>query len=87
MLGEDCRVHTKPQLEIFADDVRCTHGATIGQLNHDELFYLQTRCIPHKEAIKMLSIGFIEEVINTIDDQNIIPKLHILLEPSIAAIS
>ncbi len=83
LLGKDCRVDTKPQLEIFADDVKCTHGATIGQLNEDELFYLQTRCIPRKEAIRMLSKGFINDLLFHFEDDNVSQKIHQLLDPSL----
>lgn len=84
LLGKDSRVDTKPQLEIFADDVKCTHGATIGQLNEDEIFYLESRSIARKEAVRMLSIGFVEDVINHIESDEIKTKLHKLLEPSFA---
>jgi len=86
LLGTDCRVDTKPQLEIFADDVKCTHGATIGQLNEDEIFYLQTRTIPRKRAINMLSHGFVDDILNTIASDSVRSKLHILLEPTFAAL-
>jgi len=82
ILGEDCRVDTKPQLEIYADDVKCTHGATIGQLNEDEIFYLQTRCIDRNKAIKMLSRGFVDDILETIPNQSINTKLHKLLAPT-----
>ncbi len=64
LLGPKCEVNTKPQLEIDADDVRCTHGATIGQLNEDEIFYLESRGITKEKSIKMLSRGFVDEVLN-----------------------
>lgn len=86
ILGVNCRVDTKPQLEIFADDVKCTHGATIGQLNEDEIFYLQTRCISKKDAIKLLAHGFVQDILNKIHDPAIIAKLNILLEPTFAAL-
>ena len=82
LIGKDCRVDTKPQLEIFADDVKCTHGATIGQLDEDELFYLQARGISHREAMSMLSRGFVDHIVNTVTNESINRKLHILLEPS-----
>lgn len=63
LLGRECHADTKPQLEIMADDVKCTHGATIGQLNDDQLFYLQTRCIAREEAARMLVRGFIDDVL------------------------
>jgi len=84
LLGEGCRVDTKPQLEIFADDVKCTHGATIGQLNEDELFYLRSRSIGKRDAMRMLSKGFVDALIDTVGNQEIERKLHILLEPSFA---
>ena len=66
LLSEEARVDTKPQLEIFADDVKCTHGAAIGQLNEDELFYLESRGINPALARNMLTYGFAEEVIERI---------------------
>jgi Fe-S cluster assembly protein SufD len=86
LVGKDCRIDTKPQLEIFADDVKCTHGATIGQLNEEEIFYLQSRCISKRQAVKMLSRGFVDDLLNTITNQSINDKLHILLEPSLKQI-
>ncbi|MDE2028163.1 MAG: Fe-S cluster assembly protein SufD [Candidatus Omnitrophica bacterium] len=79
LLGKEARVDTKPQLEIFADDVKCTHGATIGQLNEDEVFYLQSRCIPKQTAIGLLSKGFIDDIINTVKSDAIRVKLNRLL--------
>ena len=84
LLGQDALANTKPQLEIFADDVKCTHGATIGQLNEDELFYLQTRCISKREAIRMLSKAFIDDIIETIKNPSIRAKMNVLLEPIFA---
>ena len=86
LLGKKSRVDTKPQLEIFADDVKCTHGATIGQLNEDEIFYLQSRAIPKRTAVKMLSHGFVDDVLNTVHSPSIREKLNLLLEPMFAAI-
>jgi Fe-S cluster assembly protein SufD len=79
LLGKSARVDTKPQLEIFADDVKCTHGATIGQLSEDDVFYLQSRCIPKATAIALLSKGFMEDIINTIKSESVRDKLHKLL--------
>ncbi len=86
ILGFDCRVNTKPQLEIFADDVKCTHGATIGQLNEEEIFYLQTRCISKKDAVKLLAHGFVQDILNKIPNPAIVEKLNVLLEPTFAAL-
>jgi Fe-S cluster assembly protein SufD len=66
LLTDDAKMDSKPQLEIFADDVKCSHGATIGQLNGDALFYLQSRGIDKREARLMLMFGFAHEVIQNI---------------------
>jgi Fe-S cluster assembly protein SufD len=66
LLTDEAKMDTKPQLEIFADDVKCSHGATIGQLDGDALFYLQTRGINKREARLMLMFGFAHEVIQNI---------------------
>jgi Fe-S cluster assembly protein SufD len=67
LLSNDARVDTKPQLEIFNDDVKCSHGATVGQLEEEELFYLLTRGLPETLARNLLTYGFAEEIINKID--------------------
>lgn len=66
LMTDDARMDTKPQLEIYADDVKCSHGATIGQLDNDALFYLQSRGIDKREARLMLMFGFAHEVIQNI---------------------
>ena len=63
LLSETAKIDTKPQLEIFADDVKCTHGATVGALNENMLFYLQTRCIPRAAARRFLTYAFAAEVV------------------------
>lgn len=69
MLSRDARIDTKPQLEIFADDVRCTHGATIGQLDQDEMFYMMSRAIPRDAARRLLIQGFADEALERVDDE------------------
>lgn len=66
ILTDDAKMDTKPQLEIFADDVKCSHGATIGQVDDNALFYLQSRGINKREARLMLMFGFAHEVIQYI---------------------
>lgn len=66
LLSDDAKMDTKPQLEIYADDVKCSHGATVGQLDNDALFYLQSRGINKREARLMLMFGFAHEVIQNI---------------------
>jgi Fe-S cluster assembly protein SufD len=62
LLSNGARAHSKPQLEIYADDVRCSHGATIGQLDLDQLFYLRSRGIELADARALLTLGFASEV-------------------------
>lgn len=66
LLSSDATVDTKPQLEIFTDDVKCAHGATVGQLSDDEMFYLLSRGISKDKAKALLTYGFAEDVINRI---------------------
>lgn len=66
LMSDDGTVHTKPQLEIFADDVKCSHGATIGQLVPDELFYLKSRGLDDRAARELLTQAFALEVIQNI---------------------
>jgi Fe-S cluster assembly protein SufD len=66
LLSEDATVDTKPQLEIYADDVKCTHGATVGQLNDESIFYLRTRGIGAGTARRMLIHAFAGEIIERI---------------------
>jgi len=63
LLAEDCVINTKPELEIFADDVKCTHGATIGQIDAEAVFYLRSRGIGLEEARSMLTVAFANDVI------------------------
>jgi Fe-S cluster assembly protein SufD len=66
LLSAKAQVDTQPQLEIFADDVKCTHGATVGQLDSDEVFYLQSRGLSERVARNLLTYAFGAEVINRI---------------------
>ena len=63
LLSDDAQIDTKPQLEIYADDVKCTHGATIGQIEENALFYLRSRGISEAEARKLLLLAFAEECV------------------------
>lgn len=63
VLCDTTQVQTKPQLEIYADDVKCSHGATVGQLDADALFYLRSRGIPEAEARQLLMLSFLSPVI------------------------
>ena len=61
-MSDEATINTKPQLEIFADDVKCTHGATVGQLDEDAVFYLRARGLTYLEARDMLIHAFAAEV-------------------------
>ncbi|HEV2453376.1 MAG TPA: Fe-S cluster assembly protein SufD, partial [Verrucomicrobiae bacterium] len=66
LLSNDATADTKPQLEIYADDVKCTHGATIGQLNSESIFYLRARGIPEATARRMLIHAFAGEIVERV---------------------
>jgi Fe-S cluster assembly protein SufD len=75
LLSSEARVDTKPQLEIFNDDVKCSHGATVGQLEEEELFYLLTRGLPENLARNLLTYGFAEQIINKIAIESVKKQL------------
>ncbi len=66
LLSDDATINTKPQLEIYADDVKCTHGATVGQLSEEALFYLRSRGIPEPDARDLLVHAFAEDIVDRI---------------------
>jgi Fe-S cluster assembly protein SufD len=68
LLSADALVNTKPQLEIFANDVKCKHGATIGQLDKDMLFYMRSRGLGLDEARRLLVHAFASEIMDAIRD-------------------
>ncbi len=88
LLSDKARVDTKPQLEIYADDVKCAHGAAVGQIDPEELFYLETRGIGPELGRSLLTYGFAEEVIGKIKidsirsqlDEFVLRQLHTSLE-------
>ena len=75
ILDDAAEFDAKPELEIYADDVKCSHGSTSGSIDFDSIHYLKTRGIPEKEAYQMLINGFLGEVLETITDT----KLKIFL--------
>ncbi|MFV0388060.1 MAG: Fe-S cluster assembly protein SufD [Pyrinomonadaceae bacterium] len=76
LLSNEARIDTKPQLEIFNDDVKCAHGATVGQLEDEELFYLLSRGLNEVLARNLLTYGFAEEIINKIENSSIKKQLN-----------
>lgn len=75
LLSETARVESRPQLEIYADDVQCSHGATTGYLNPDELFYLRSRGIPEPEARRLQMIAFLSPVLSRLPEA-LIEEIH-----------
>ena len=75
-MSDKAEIDTKPQLEIFADDVKCSHGATAGELDGDALFYLRARGIPEAQARGMLVEAFLGEVIDGVREEPIEPLLR-----------
>lgn len=71
LLSKSAKVNTKPQLEIFADDVSCTHGATIGQLEDEQMFYLRSRGLDEQQARRTLIYAFAAEILETIPVESI----------------
>ena len=69
LLSDKAKVDTKPQLEIYADDVKCSHGATIGRLNEDEQFYMRSRGISLEDAKVLQMISFIAPVLENVKDE------------------
>ena len=69
LISDDAKVDTKPQLEIYADDVKCSHGATIGRLNEEEQFYMRSRGITLEDARVLQMISFISPVLENIKDE------------------
>ena len=80
MLSENASIDSKPQLEIYADDVKCSHGCTIGQLDEDAVFYMRSRGIRETEANAVLTYAFASEAINNIN----IPKVKKMAQKLIA---
>ncbi len=79
ILNDKAKVNTKPQLEIFADDVRCSHGCTIGQLDEEALFYLRSRGIPKKEAKCMMTYAFANNVLQSVQIPTLKKRINKLI--------
>lgn len=79
LLSNEAEVNTKPELEIYADDVACAHGATVAQLNEEAVYYLQSRGITKTDAEIMMSFGFINELLENLEDEAITRLLRPVL--------
>ncbi len=87
LVSQTAKVDTKPQLEIYADDVKCSHGATIGSLNPDEQFYMRSRGISEREAKVLQMISFIAPVLSHISDESRREEIAAEVEENIRAIA
>lgn len=87
LVSRDAKVDTKPQLEIYADDVKCSHGATIGSLNPDEQFYMRSRGISETEAKVLQMISFVAPVLTHIGDESLREEVAAEIERNIRSIA
>lgn len=87
MLSRSAEVDTKPQLEIYADDVKCSHGTTVGELDADMLFYLRSRGIPERQAVQMLCQGFAGQVLERVSDGALRSRLEKVLARRLVALA
>jgi Fe-S cluster assembly protein SufD len=81
LLSRDAEVDTKPQLEIYADDVKCAHGATVGQLDRDAIYYLRSRGVDEETARSVLTYAFANDILGRIE----IPSVRSYVESMLAA--
>ncbi|HRW88857.1 MAG TPA: SufD family Fe-S cluster assembly protein, partial [Flavobacteriales bacterium] len=82
--GDDAKVYTKPELEIYADDVKCSHGCTIGRLDEQGLFYLRSRGVGEAEARKLMAHAFITEVVERVQNEEWKAVLTALIDAKLA---
>jgi Fe-S cluster assembly protein SufD len=87
LLSPTARIDTKPQLEIFADDVKCTHGATVGRLDETALFYMKSRGINADSARRLLTYAFAADVLETIELEPLKAELERLTLERFAGVS
>ena len=85
LLSDGATVHSNPQLEIFADDVRCTHGSTVGRLDEEAIFYLRSRGIARDGAIRLLTLAFAGEVLERVPVDELRERLEVVTALRLAA--
>jgi len=76
LISDDASMNSKPELEIYADDVKCSHGSTTGQMDEDAIFYLRARGISEKSAKALMTQAFIGDVLNKIDNEEVLGYVH-----------
>ncbi len=87
LLSDDATIHSNPQLEIFADDVRCTHGSTVGRLDGEAVFYMRTRGIARDEAIRLLTLAFAGQVLERVPVEELRERLEHVITSRLAAMT
>ena len=80
MLDDDSQFLAKPELEIYADDVVCSHGSTSGAIDEEAIFYLNSRGIPKVEATNLLTLAFLAEALSEVEDEDIAEVMERRLE-------
>ena len=86
LLSDLAEMNTKPELEIYADEVEASHGATVGQLDEQALFYLQTRGIAAADARRMLTGAFCRAIGNRLSDRKLVEQIETLLDAAMPGI-
>jgi Fe-S cluster assembly protein SufD len=87
LLSDDAVVNSNPQLEIFADDVRCTHGSTVGQLDDEAIFYLRSRGIGRDDAMQLLTLAFAGEILDRVPIVELRERLEKVVAGRLAAMT
>lgn len=87
LIGDTARMAASPQLEIYCDEVKCSHGATTGQLDERAIFYMQTRGVPTEEARRMLTQTFMSDIIDHISFEVLRQRIHLLVERRLSGAS
>ena len=87
LLSDGATINTKPELEIYADDVSCAHGTTVGQIDEEALFYLRSRGIDSQNAKIILTRAFCEELLEVLPDPNLRERLQGLVEERLEALT
>ena len=82
LLSPTARIQTLPQLEIYADDVKCSHGATVGQMNEEQIYYMRQRGLSEEDARKLQLGCFIRQVLDRVDDEALREEMERLLFPA-----
>jgi Fe-S cluster assembly protein SufD len=85
ILSPDARADSIPGLEILANDVRCTHGATVGKIDNEQLFYLKSRGIPEKEAVHLIVEGFFEPIMELIPFEEVRERFQNAVHQKVAS--